>query len=76
MRKEVVSRLREHSQHTLMDASRQLLRDAADEIERLQKIIDDYARVCEASSREIAMLRARTPLDVARCGKKCADLPG
>lgn len=33
--------------------------DAATEIERLRKIIDDYASICEASSREIKMLRER-----------------
>ncbi len=31
----------------------------ADEIARLRKIIDDYARICEAASAEIAMLRRR-----------------
>ena len=31
----------------------------ADEIARLRKIIDDYARICEAASAEISMLRRR-----------------
>jgi len=31
----------------------------ADEIARLRNIIDDYARICEAASAEIAMLRRR-----------------
>lgn len=31
-----------------------------EELERLKKIIDDYARICEASSREIRMLRERS----------------
>lgn len=64
--KELPDLLRKHSHHALMSASRGLLRDAATEIERLRKIIDDYAAICEASSKEIAMLRSRTPLDTAR----------
>lgn len=33
-----------------------------EELDRLRKIIDDYARICEASSREIRMLRERMGL--------------
>lgn len=33
--------------------------DAAAEIERLQKIIDDYVRICQASSLELKALNER-----------------
>lgn len=33
-----------------------------EELDRLKKIIDDYAFICEASSREIRMLRERMGL--------------
>ncbi len=35
-----------------------LCEQAANEIERLRRIIDDYARICEASSRELRQLRS------------------
>lgn len=34
--------------------------DAADEIERLKKIIDDYALICQSSSLELKALRERS----------------
>lgn len=40
------------------NATRGTLLQCADEIERLQGVIDDYVRICEASSREIEMLKA------------------
>lgn len=33
--------------------------DAADEIDRLRKIIEDYARICQASSLELKAIRER-----------------
>ena len=39
-------------------ATRGTLLQGAAEIERLQGVIDDYVRICKASSREIGILKA------------------
>lgn len=49
---------------SLSDASsplhRLVMRLAADEIDRLRRVVEDYARICQASSQEIKQLRVST----------------
>lgn len=60
---------------------RHLLKLAAEEIKRLRKIIEDYAAICEASSREIGRLRefageaAGVPPDGEAAGEAAPDVP-
>lgn len=60
---------------------RHLLALGAQEIQRLRKIIEDYAAICEASSREITHLRefvgeaAGVPPDGESGGEATPDSP-
>lgn len=51
--------LREASRHTLMDAARGTVSEAADEIDRLLVVIDCYARSSAAAAAELTELRLR-----------------
>lgn len=54
---DIPGKLREQSTHALMSASRELLHQAADEIERLRIVIRCYAESSAAAAREIRKLK-------------------
>lgn len=55
---EVLEKMRDwRSVH--MARSAQLFDDVVKEMERMQKVIDDYAAICKASAEEIRQLRER-----------------
>jgi hypothetical protein len=61
------SRLREAATFALMDAARDTVVEAANEIERLLTVLDTYALYAAAAQRELASLRTR--VSACRCGE-------
>ena len=70
----LVDRLRRWSHDALVTSpASDLMDEAADEIDRLRRIIMDYAAICQASSREINQLRYSTS---ATKGGRDVDIDG